>query len=425
MEKKKCIEKEKKDRIRDIAILNEIAAVAGAINRHKHKRGEIENKNAENLSFKPHSYLKNPRHRSRHMSLVISTRHSDTNVNNETQSVSTGWIQKKDRHFQLINASIYDSTVKKRVKAIEETRLQKKMKQEEISKKNKYKGARVNEMKELMIDGVKFYVKKNGYKLIRAEDNDPFMETSKKAVVSGSVFWRTKNGNLWHTSLIKSKIGDKSPTKKSEKYCQYYTRTGKCLQGKSCSYKHDPDHVAICPLFMKGKCPNKNACDLSHEPTPHRVSACLHFLRGQCLNKNCLYAHVRVNPSAPICRAFAIDGYCEKGIECREKHLRECPDFSEKGLCLNKNCRLPHIERAARKRKECLLATSDDESSFDFERNDLISNANAQTAEKSFDKDCSSSSHSKDCSSSSHSDLDTFSSPDSSSIDVDQDFIRL
>lgn len=103
------------------------------------------------------------------MSLVISTRHSETNVDNEAQSGSTGWIQKKDRHFQLINASIYDSTVKKRAKAIEETRLQKKMKRDEIFKKNKYKDARVNGMKELMIDGVKFYVKKNGYKLIRAE----------------------------------------------------------------------------------------------------------------------------------------------------------------------------------------------------------------------------------------------------------------
>lgn len=365
------------------------------------------------MSFKPHNYLMNPRHRSRHMSLVVSTRHTDTNMNDGSQSVSTGWIQKRDRHIQLINASVYDNTVKKRVKAIEETRLQKKMKQE---LKNKSKKKDVDEVKELMIDGVKFYVKRNGYKLIRAKDNDPSMETSKKAVVSGSVFWRTKNGNLWHTSLIKSKIGkDKSLIKKSEKHCQYYTRLGKCLQGKSCSYKHDPDHVAICLSFMKGKCPNKNACDLSHEPTPHRVSACLHFLRGQCLNKNCLYSHVRVNPSAPICRAFAIEGYCEKGIECREKHLRECPDFSEKGSCLIKNCRLLHIERAARKRKECSLAVSDDELSFTgFENHDSIINTNIQSVKESHDENLSS-----------ESDLDTFSSPDSSSIDVDQDFIRL
>ncbi|KAG4304645.1 hypothetical protein PORY_002038 [Pneumocystis oryctolagi] len=412
MEKEKYTEKEKKERIQKEKILNEIAVIAGAINRHKHKR---EVKNAENLSTKSYHYPRNPKHRSRHMSLIVNTGDTNANINNSSQPIPSGWIQRKDRHIQLINASIYDSTAKKRVKEIEETRLQKKLKQE-LLKEEKSENLEKNDKKELIINGVKFYMKKNKNKLIRAKDNDPSVKTLKKAFVSGSVFWRSRNGNLWRASLIKSKIKkNKFPVKKIEKNCQYYTRLGKCLQGKSCPYKHNPNHVAICPLFMKGKCPNENSCDLSHEPTPHRVSACLHFLRGQCSNTNCLYAHIRVNPSAPICREFAIDGYCEKGVECREKHLRECPDFSEKGSCSIKNCRLPHIERAARKRKENFLVTSDDESSVHLESHNLTSNTNIQSTEESRNEDPSFDEF----------DSDSFSSLDSSTIDANQDFIRL
>ncbi|KAG4303239.1 hypothetical protein PCANB_000589 [Pneumocystis canis] len=416
MEKKKWTEKEKKEKIQKEKILNEIAVVAGAINRHKHKRvGEIEAGNS-NVPLKPRHYPKNPKHRSRHMSLVISTGHTNVTNKDGAQPMPSGWIQKRDRHIQLINASVYDSTTKKRAKAMEETRLQKKLKQEELSKNGKMKNTHENDSKELIVNGVKFYIKEHENKPIRTRDNNPSLKTLKKAVVSGAVFWRGKKGNLWRASFIKSNIEkNKSPPEKIEKHCQYYTRLGKCLQGKSCPYKHDPNHVAICPLFMKGKCPNQNSCDLSHEPTPHRVSACLHFLRGQCSNMNCLYTHVKVNPFSPVCRAFAIDGYCEKGIECREKHLRECPDFSEKGICLIKNCRLPHIERAARKRKERSLIINES-SPLDTESHDLTSNVDTKSTEElkndnniSFDG----------------FDSDFSSNLGSSTIDIDQDFIRL
>lgn len=41
MERKKFTEKEKKEKTREAEILNEIAIVAGAINRHKHKKGKL------------------------------------------------------------------------------------------------------------------------------------------------------------------------------------------------------------------------------------------------------------------------------------------------------------------------------------------------------------------------------------------------
>lgn len=52
-----------------------------------------------------------------------------------------------------------------------------------------------------------------------------------------------------------------------------------------------------------------------------------------------------MRPDAPVCRAFAMEGYCSKGLECRDKHIHVCPEFAETGKCSNANCRLPHVAR--------------------------------------------------------------------------------
>jgi len=60
---------------------------------------------------------------------------------------------------------------------------------------------------------------------------------------------------------------------------------------------------------------------------------------------------VKVSPAAPVCRAFGIYGYCDKGAECPDRHVFECPDFSNTGVCKSKRCKLPHRERASMLRK--------------------------------------------------------------------------
>lgn len=90
---------------------------------------------------------------------------------------------------------------------------------------------------------------------------------------------------------------------------------------------------------------------MSHEMTYHRVSACTHFLRGNCTNDACRYPHVDISPSAPVCRAFAVYGYCELGEACSRRHVVECPDYANRGVCTNDLCQLPHIDRASALRK--------------------------------------------------------------------------
>ncbi|KAH7885859.1 hypothetical protein F5I97DRAFT_1876017 [Phlebopus sp. FC_14] len=129
--------------------------------------------------------------------------------------------------------------------------------------------------------------------------------------------------------------------------------SGTCSRGLTCMYQHDPNKIAVCWNFLHGNC-SKTAetCNLSHDPTPERTPLCVHFANnGRCTRDNCPFPHVRVGQRHGVCRDFAVLGYCSKGLDCEMQHVRECPDFAEKGTCSTKGCKLPHVIRANRNRK--------------------------------------------------------------------------
>ncbi|KAI0953909.1 hypothetical protein AcV7_007305 [Taiwanofungus camphoratus] len=152
------------------------------------------------------------------------------------------------------------------------------------------------------------------------------------------------------------------PTRRkySDKPCPRFTTTGACNRGLTCMYQHDPSKIAICWNFLQGNCPNTaETCPLSHDPTPERTPLCVHFANnGRCTRRNCPFPHVRVGQRQGVCRDFAVLGYCEKGLDCDKQHVRECPDFAEKGECTTKGCKLPHVIRANRNRKPATTGTS-------------------------------------------------------------------
>jgi hypothetical protein len=129
-------------------------------------------------------------------------------------------------------------------------------------------------------------------------------------------------------------------------------------------YQHDPSKIAICWNFLQGTCPNSSAtCNLSHDPTPERTPPCMHFANnGRCTRVNCPYPHVRLGSRRGVCRDFAVLGYCDKGLDCDMQHVRECPDFAEKGTCTTKGCKLPHVIRANRNRQPGPSAASTEDS---------------------------------------------------------------
>lgn len=172
----------------------------------------------------------------------------------------------------------------------------------------------------------------NGNQLVR----DPKKRT--RALANEKVRWSLHNVRL-------------RLAKKKKKYCQFFTRFGKCNKddGK-CPYVHDPSKIAVCTKFLNGLCANEN-CKLTHKVIPERMPDCSYFLQGLCNNEACPYRHVHVNPSAAICDGF-LKGYCSDGDECRKKHSYTCPDFEATGSCSQgSKCKLHHPKNQGKGRK--------------------------------------------------------------------------
>ncbi|KAG2187664.1 hypothetical protein INT44_005354 [Umbelopsis vinacea] len=180
-------------------------------------------------------------------------------------------------------------------------------------------------------------------KLLRQEDR------KKKKKISRSkgghmVYVKEPEGYVRQGRHGKSLVLNGNQKDKSKMYCGYFTRYGKCKNGKKCPFKHDRSHRAICPKYLQHKCPQPaHLCLLSHFPIPEIMPHCSHFQRGKCDRVDCPYPHVRVSPQASVCKAFALEGYCAKGENCKNKHIHVCPDFAETGKCENATCKLPHV----------------------------------------------------------------------------------
>lgn len=98
----------------------------------------------------------------------------------------------------------------------------------------------------------------------------------------------------------------------------------------------------------------------------------MHFANGNCNNPSCSYVHAEHSPSDPVCRTFGIYGYCENGARCPARHVFECPDFSNNGICKLKGCKRPHIERASILRKASKRASSEEMDDLSSEDEDVV-----------------------------------------------------
>lgn len=150
--------------------------------------------------------------------------------------------------------------------------------------------------------------------------------------------------------------------------CTFLLYLGSCSKGPNCRFIHNASKVAACKDYLlKGDCARGNGdCDLSHDLTPERTPFCLHYAKGNCTNPHCPFTHSQVSSGAPVCRAFGLYGYCDRGTDCTERHVFECPDFSNTGVCKIKGCKLPHRERASfmRRHDNSTNNTSTDEDNY-------------------------------------------------------------
>jgi hypothetical protein len=151
---------------------------------------------------------------------------------------SPTWVTKTDRHLQLINPAIYEKQSLQRAKAIEETRKLKLRQRDERERQkfNKHLQKIVDSSEstmpsnyEIIVQGIRFRVVKNGSKLLRVSgkgilscngiilglvsnkldspvigDHNAAKSTPKSAPVGGVMFYRSKNGNLYRAGIVKA-----------------------------------------------------------------------------------------------------------------------------------------------------------------------------------------------------------------------------
>uniref|UniRef100_A0A8H7N9R8 C3H1-type domain-containing protein n=1 Tax=Bionectria ochroleuca TaxID=29856 RepID=A0A8H7N9R8_BIOOC len=358
-------------------LLARIGRLAGQINRHKNQQAGVQS--VANSSYhNRHQYhrsagapyptrgnrVQRPRphqHRTLHLNAVGNSSNNDTDSGG---SDSARWVTKNDRHRQIINANVYEKESQNRAKAIEQTR-QRKQDEHRRGEKARFhdfltqqqnahasSGGNSNATRaannEIIIADIRFRVLDGGKKLAKIIDgSNDLAKTPKNTILAGVKFHRTKTGNLVANRIVKDHRRS-GTVKKVNEPCKIFSASGSCPKGPRCRYMHDPNKVAICRDFLKeGKCSQGNSCDLSHELTPERVPDCLHFAKGHCAKPDCPFTHSSAPPGAPVCKSFGFLGYCDKGANCSERHVFECPDFSNTGRCNTKGCKLLHRERAS------------------------------------------------------------------------------
>ncbi|KAH0436160.1 hypothetical protein CcaCcLH18_04450 [Colletotrichum camelliae] len=389
-------------------LLARISQLAGKINLHKAQQAGVQSVPSSQASYHRHNSHRQGGHPHRHSpypsarghsgfrnrSLVVNnsgtqTPPSDSPTPEASGSITSSgsWISKNTPgQMSLINSAVYDKTNEATAKAIEATR-QKKLLQRDAREKSqlanhfqRYGGhssapstptnTTAVGNHEIEIQGLRYRVANNGSKLVKVSgDLHPVSATPKVTYVGGVKFHRSKRGNLYRAGVLRAHRHH--GVKKVDVPCSMFSLTGISFTfspdnsylsgqtwdhvaqvGPACRYQHDASKVAVCrELLHKGTCAHEESCDLSHDLTPQRTPTCVHFLKGNCANPNCPYAHSSVSPGALVCRSFGMYGYCDKGEKCEERHVFECPDFSNTGKCKTKGCKLLHRERASVLRK--------------------------------------------------------------------------
>ncbi|CAN7991831.1 unnamed protein product [Ixodes hexagonus] len=149
--------------------------------------------------------------------------------------------------------------------------------------------------------------------------------------------------------------------RRSDRFCIFFNRFGRCNKGTSCTYIHDPEKVAVCTrrvtlferssAFLRGTC-KVSDCPFSHKVAPEKMPVCSFFLKGRCTSNPCPYRHVKVNAKAEVCRDFAVHGFCTEGIKCKRQHILICPEYAANKKCpRGSRCFLAHRDRAAKRKQ--------------------------------------------------------------------------
>ncbi|EOR04780.1 Zinc finger CCCH domain-containing protein 3 [Wallemia ichthyophaga EXF-994] len=376
----------------------------------------------------------------RHMNMSLT----NTNTNPADPSQPPSWISRKSANMSLVSSNSLEKSKSLYATKQSQKAAKKAGKRSKLAKTSKqHQSITKDGRRHIIIDNVPFQFDDSGAKLVKVNkddllsfDDDPshnprenLVETAsntpKKMTIDGTNYVRTKSGNLVRDvfakrrsdDLIKAKqqrldkmtsmlgtvqksrnlatLNRKPPHKKESlseeqklsfgrKRCPTFTKSGRCSKVLHCPYLHDSAKTSVCPHFLRKRCRNSDStCPLSHSPSPHNMPHCSHFEspNGCRAGDKCIFSHVHLSKDAPVCRDFAVLGYCDKGADCDNRHVRECPDYSENGDCKNPSCKLPHILKSEANK------AGDIEESYSAKRKEVNAGADDDTEQRTSDHD--------------------------------------
>lgn len=335
----------------------------------------------------------------RHRTLVLNGT-SGPGSSNDAAPAPNGappsWVSRTDRHLQLINTNVYQEQTEARTKAMEQTRLQRQQ-QEESRERSHFLNhirqtgnpsssvstdSRSSPVYEIVVDGIRFAVAKNGSKLVKLSgaphilsttrpasthpspgDSNAPKATPKIAIVGGVKFHRTKNGNLYRQAIVKAQryvapSGDaqlltratcrrSGAVTKVNVPCKTFSTTGILLQQLPTDtppwHSFTASDIKLWTgttdqfNYPAGSCPKGPMCRFVHNHA--KVAACKDLLqKGNCVyGDHCDLSHELTPERTPHCVHFA-KGNCSKD-HCSYTHrmlspdAQVCRDFGFYGYC--------------------------------------------------------------------------------------------
>lgn len=216
----------------DEDLLRQIAEYAGAINRH-HNRSSLGH--LAQARSRPYSRPASSNGASRTLPAHGSTRNrtlvfskpsggEDQEITNDSQR----WISSRDRgHMTLTNATAYDATTAAKLARINEVRESKRKAKLMIREKKDAEKLKYLASTTLEHESIHYRINRKASMLIRIHLEDVAERpTPARTMIHGVEFLKSpKSHNLFRKSTIKL-ISKNKGTKKSKKYCKYFTRTG-------------------------------------------------------------------------------------------------------------------------------------------------------------------------------------------------------
>ncbi|BFZ56246.1 hypothetical protein PYCC9005_003290 [Savitreella phatthalungensis] len=322
---------------REQQLLEQIAQVAGAINKHNN-RSAVAKASSQHRVWTPGQTHNRPQQASFNRSLVLGQKRK--------AGAPTEWVSSRNRgHLTLTNVAVYDDKTARKLARLDEARSA--ARRERLRQREERERRELKQLAQttLVHDGVTYRFNKRFNLLIRVNTDGP--PTPIETTIHGVVFLKSpKSENLFRKTAVKLLSQHRANKNKHlAGQCRNFCRTGVCRKNDKgqCCFSHDRATRAVCRYWLRHECRHTKAadCRLIHEQANlHNKPDCTRHIHEDA-DDDCRFGHRTIASPGLACKIFARTGWCPVGGACPRGHNRECT----RRPCDDPKCRLDHPDR--------------------------------------------------------------------------------